>query len=110
MSGIRVVVDYGTGVIRGAVRFDGETSIGDARMYVSCKREGARDNVSPVQVDARGNFLIQNLSEGTYEVTLQISSLTPRSSRPIPPQKQTVRVANGSASEVNFAIDLTPKP
>jgi hypothetical protein len=109
MTGLRVSVDYGTGVIRGTVKFAGETSVTDARMYVSCKREGARDGPG-TPVDARGNFLIKNLGEGTYEVTLQINTVTPRPPRPIPPQKQMVRVTNGSESEANFVIDFTPDP
>jgi hypothetical protein len=109
ISGLRIVIDYGTGVVRGTVRFEGEASISDARMYVSCKREGARDGPG-TQVDSRGNFLISNLGEGAYEVTLQINALTPRPSRQIPIQKQLVKVANGAASEVNFVIDLTTNP
>ena len=109
ISGLRIVIDYGTGVVRGTVKFEGETSISDARMYVSCKREGARDGPG-TWVDARGNFLISNVGEGTYEVTLQVNALTPRPSRQIPIQKQLVKVANGAESEVNFIIDLTNKP
>jgi len=109
VSGLRVVIDYGTGVIRGTVKFDGETAIGDARIYVTCRREGARDGPG-AQVDARGNFLITNLGEGAYEVTLQVNNLSPHPPRPTPPQKQIVKVTNGSESEVNFVVDLTPKP
>jgi hypothetical protein len=109
MAGLRVSVDYGTGVIRGTVKFTGDNSITDARMYVSCKREGARDGPG-TPVDARGNFLIKNLGEGTYEVTLQINALSQRPPRPIPPQKQMVRVTNGSESQANFVISFTPDP
>src|SRR5580765_4550885 len=109
VSGFRIVIDYGTGLIRGTVKFDSDVAIGDSRMYVSCKREGGRDGPG-AEVDARGNFLIENLSTGTYEVTLQINRLSPRPQRSIPPQKQTVNVTNGSATEVNFVIDLTPRP
>ena len=108
VSGLHILIDYGTGSIRGTVKFEGDVAIGDSRMYVSCKREGARDGPG-VQVDARGNFVIENLGTGTYGVTLQVNSLSPRPQRPIPPQKQIVNVTNGSATEVNFVIDLTPR-
>ena len=43
VSGLRVVINYGTGAIRGTVRLEGGASDADYRMYVNCKREGARD-------------------------------------------------------------------
>jgi hypothetical protein len=108
VSGLRVVINYGTGVIRGTVRIEG-ASFSDYRIYVNCKREGARDNAF-IQIDARGHFVITNLAPGAYEVMVQVGSGTPSSPyRPLPPQKQTVNVSNGSESEVTFVIDLTPK-
>lgn len=111
VSGLRVVVNFGSGVIRGTVRLEGDTPIADAQMYVSCKREGARDTTN-VQVDARGHFLIKNLSPGTYEVTVMVRGVrnSPSPNRPAPPQKQTVTVTNGSESEVTFVVDLRPRP
>ena len=110
VSGLRILVSYGNGTIRGTVRVEGDEAIGDSRLYVNCKAEGARDGRNAL-VDARGRFLIQHLSPGTYEVTLQVEAApTSNRARPIPPQKQTVSVANGSESEVTFIIDFTPKP
>ena len=78
-------------------------------MYVSCKREGARD-ATGVQVDARGHFLIRNLSPGTYEVTVQVRAAGPSpSNRATPPQKQLVNVTNGSESEVTIVLDVRPR-
>ena len=108
VSGLRVVINYGTGAIRGTVRLEGGASVADYRMYVNCKREGARDGTG-AQVDARGHFLIRNLATGNYEVTLQLNSGPTRPQRPTPPQKQMVNVTNGTESEVTFAVDLTPK-
>jgi len=107
-SGLRVVIDYGTGIIRGTVKFEGDTPITDSRMYVHCNREGAREG-STVQVDARGHFVIANLAPGPWEVTLQINSLTPRPPRGFNPQKQIVNVANASETEATFIVVLTPK-
>jgi len=109
LSGLHVVIDYGTGIIRGTVRFEGnDAPITDSRMYVNCRRAGARDG-SGAPVDARGHFVISNLAPGSWEVTLQVNSLTPRPPRGIPIQKQIVNVANGSETEVTFVVALTPK-
>lgn len=108
VSGLRVVVNYGTGAIRGTVKIEGDSSF-SLRAYVNCRREGARDG-SATQVDARGHFLIKNLAPGSYEVMLQIGGGTRENPyRPMPPQKQVVTVANGAESEVTFALSLPPK-
>jgi len=106
ISALRIVVNYGTGTIRGTVRFEGGSMPIDARSYVSCRREGARDTAGG-QVDSRGHFVINNLAPGTYEVMLQLAF--PRPQRPIPPQKQEVTVTNDSESMVTFVINLAPK-
>ena len=72
VSGLRVVISYGTGTIRGTVRFEGGSLPVDSRTYISCKREGANEG-SGAQLDSRGHFVINNLAPGTYEVNLQIS-------------------------------------
>ena len=110
VSGLRVVLNYGAGVIRGVVKLEGDISMGDVQMFASCKREGARD-VTNSQVDVRGHFLIKNLSPGSYEVTVVVRPTKPLpGTRPPPPQKQTVTVTNSSESEVTFVVDLNPTP
>jgi large repetitive protein len=104
ISGLGVVLNYGTGVIRGIVTFAGGEPPPDARMFVNLSREGTRDG-NGAQVDARGHFLIKNLAPGTYEVTLNLYAQRPQAQ----PQKQLVNVTNGSESEVNFLISLAPK-
>jgi 5-hydroxyisourate hydrolase-like protein (transthyretin family) len=106
ISGLRVVVNYGTGTIRGTVSFEGGNLPVDARTFVSCRREGARDGGGS-QVDSRGHFLISNLAPGTYDVMLQLA--LPRTPRPIQPQKQVVTVTADSESAVTFVINLAPK-
>ena len=104
--GLRVVINYGTGVIRGAVRFEGDLSIGDTLIYASCRREGARDP-AVAQVDARGHFLIRNLSPGKHECSVQPRGGTPAQPfRRVPPQ--VVEVSNGAESEVTFVVDVRP--
>jgi hypothetical protein len=109
VSGLRIIINYGTGAIRGTVRLEGGASLADSRIYVNSRREGERDGTGIV-VDARGHFVIKNLAPGTYEVTIQVGfggAAAPY--RPPPPQKQLVSVTNGSETEVTFLVDLTPK-
>lgn len=108
VSGLRLVINYGTGIIRGVVKMEGDTPIGNLQMFASCKREGARESTG-VPVDARGHFLIKNLAAGSYEVTIQLPAANAaQTNRPAPPQKQLVNVTNGSESEITFIISSAP--
>jgi hypothetical protein len=109
LSGLNIVIDYGTGVIRGTVKLEGtDAPLTDSILAIICKREGGRDQTF-TQVDARGHFEIRNLAPGPFELTLNFSSLTPRP-RGIPPQKQIVNVTKGAETEVTFVVNLGPKP
>ena len=108
VSGLRVVISYGTGTIRGNVRFEGGSLPVDSRAYINSKREGASAG-SNAQLDSRGHFIISDLAPGTYEVTLQIFGNRISPSRPGPLQKQSVSVSNDAEAEVTFVVDLKPK-
>jgi protocatechuate 3,4-dioxygenase beta subunit len=106
ISGIVVALSYGTGTIRGTLTFTGGQIPPEARIYVSFKREAA-PSPNGVPADARGNFVINNLTPGTYEVVVNVG-IANGSRPPRQPQKQIVNVTNGSVSEVNFLVDLSP--
>jgi hypothetical protein len=108
LAGLHVVLDYGTAIIRGAVKFETDTPVTDSFMVVNYKRQGAREG-NAVQADARGHFVLPNLAPGAWELTLQVNSMTPRPPRGVPLQKQIVNVVNGSETEVNFQVELSPK-
>jgi 5-hydroxyisourate hydrolase-like protein (transthyretin family) len=108
-SGIRVVLAYGGGVIRGQVKFEGGTLPSDALLFVTTAREGIPTR-SGGQVDARGQFIIENLAAGTYDVTLQIISLNGKMQPGMPSsQKQTVTVAEGIDAQVTFTMTFAKK-
>jgi hypothetical protein len=106
VSDLRVVVAYGTGVIRGSVKFVGGTPSQNMRVGINCVREGTRVPAGGGQVDERGHFLLRGLAPGRYEVSLQVVPMT-RGQRPPPPQKQLVTVTNEVESEANFVLDLS---
>ena len=109
ISGLRIIINYGTGVIRGTVKLEGGASLADSRIHVNSKREGEREGTG-ILADARGHFVIKNLAPGPYEVTVQGGLGIPGAQyRPFPPQKQLVNVMNGSESEITFVVDLTAK-
>ena len=109
VSGVRVYVSYGTGVIRGQVKIEDGTLPSDSLILITVSREGSRP-ISQARVDSRGRFVIKGIPAGTYEVETQFISL----SRPPPPgfpqpQKQTVTVTDDAETEVLFTLKLNPK-
>jgi protocatechuate 3,4-dioxygenase beta subunit len=111
VSNIRVFVSYGTGVIRGSVKFENGSPPPETRIFVGARRDGKPADRGTL-VDVRGHFLIPDLPPGTYEVTLNIGFSNPTvqpPARPRQPQKQFVTVADDTEVEVNFTVDLKPK-
>ena len=111
VSNVRVFISYGSGVIRGTVKFENGSLPPDARMYIGLQRQGHRVDLG-AQIDTRGRFLITDLAPGDYEVILNMGFSSPSLQpppRPRPPLKQFVTVADGAEVEVTFTVDLKPK-
>jgi hypothetical protein len=107
ISDLRVTAALGAGTIRGTVRIVGGELPTTARLMVNARREGGNSGGTG-WVDARGKFVIPNLTAGTYEVTLVLSSNQP-GPRPMQPQRQTASVSEDGETQVDFIVDLTPK-
>lgn len=109
VTGLRVVIEYGTGSVHGIVKLENGTLPENLRMNVAVRRtdttNGPYERGS--QVDARGRYLIEGLASGEYEVSLYAYLVT-TGSRPrgFPPIKQNVTVTSGIQSEVNLTFDL----
>ncbi len=110
VSGVRLIVSYANGGIRGTVKFENGEPPSDAQLYVAINRlleDSGRTQTQftrPVQVDARGHFLVEGLAAGTYEVNVNLFT---RASRVRPPTaKQQVTVADGSVTDVTVTLDL----
>ena len=109
LSGVRILLAYGSAVIRGQVKFEGGTLPAENIMFVSMMRDGVPTRAS-AQVDSRGQFVIESLAAGTYELYLQVISLSGSATRGLPArQRQVVTVTDGAESQVLFTVDLTRK-
>lgn len=108
ISGIKVVLAYGTGVIRGQVKIEGGASLDGARMFVACRQipNGQGRGVPTVSPDTRGRFAFDGLLPGDYEIFLNITIIPAAGGRPF--QKsvtQRVSITNGTETPVTFLID-----
>lgn len=129
VTGIRVIVGYGTGVIQGRVVVAGGALPPGTRLMVSVRplnSAGQNRRAQPAQVDASGQFQVEGLLSGSYEVRLNAlaggggfgagrgggrgggrGAAANRSQIKIPDVRQTINVVNGSSSSVTLNLDLS---
>lgn len=109
VSGIRIYLQFGTGVLKGDVKITGGTLPPDASMMVFLQSENQPGRVG-AQVDSRGRFTISGLPAGTYVAVLQVMAFGPNSGSGIPkPVRQSVTVTDDSESQISFTLDLARK-
>ena len=103
---------YGDGVVRGQVKFQNGDPPKNVCFYVITHHKGECDDCENEifsQVSAGGQFTLEGLPPGEYELTLQ-SHLCGSGEHPgIAPVKQAVRVANGVEARADFVVDLNKK-
>ncbi len=110
ITGIRAIIEYGSGSVRGLVRVENGTLPENARLIVYAQRRGEQGGPTNrgAQVDSRGRFIIEGMSPGDYELTLQ-AFLIGTPPRRIVPARQNVTVVNGVETEVTMTLDLEAK-
>jgi len=113
VTGLRLVVAYGAGVVHGQVQVVGGTLPEGARLSVSARRAdlpGRPSSASVVSVDARGRFLLEGLATGVHEISLMAFVLSSSGGTPLsplgPPVRQTISVTSGAESQVTLVLDL----
>jgi protocatechuate 3,4-dioxygenase beta subunit len=108
VTGLRVVVSYGTATIRGVIIAENGSLPERSPMFVRLGRSGnPLPPLSSVPVDARGHFLMEGLPAGVYELAVSVPGAPGRQPRIV---KQEVNVQDGAVSEVSVTIDMAPTP
>jgi hypothetical protein len=111
VKGLRIVVGYGTGSIRGQVKIEGG-ALPERRMWLVKALRADGKEVFVDLIDAKGYFWIKGLVAGEYEVIaeadyVEIPGVTPS---PYPaPVKKKVAVVNGKETEVTLILNLNGK-
>lgn len=108
VAGVRLVLEYGSGVLRGRVKIENGTLPDGAHMYVTARRTGQSETSLPgVEVDERGSFVLEGLPTGQYQ--LRLTAQLGQSGPPIAPVTQNVNVVSGTETEVTLVLDLSAK-
>jgi uncharacterized GH25 family protein len=114
LSGVRIVMTYGSGVVRGQVKFrNGETPKGFCfEVYTSREQDQVQGfTVFPYreQVSAGGQYSLEDLPPGDYELRLLAKPCGAEKILEIPPVKHRVRIGNGTEANADFILDLSVK-
>jgi protocatechuate 3,4-dioxygenase beta subunit len=113
VTGVRMVLVYGSCTINGSVRVEGGPLPDNTQMFISVRRvsAGPTQQNRGATVDARGRFSIEGLAPGEYVLTLN----TYINSYPIPPRpsrgpavQKTVAVTGESDPEVTLVLNVPP--
>lgn len=111
ITNVRLILAYGTSVIRGLVKIQGGELPDNLVMMVHARRPGENTPAGiPVMVDARRRFAIEGLSAGEYEIQLHVFAADHDAPPPsIAPVKQRVTVPQSGATEVTLTLDLAAR-
>jgi len=114
VTGLRVILGRGNGVIRGQVKIEGGTLDG-VSLYVSYRRTSDPPNsYYNATLDARGHFVIEKLVAGEYELMVGPMSLFvtgeagSKTMSRLPTVKQQVTLTSGGVAEVTLVVALKP--
>jgi protocatechuate 3,4-dioxygenase beta subunit len=112
ISDARIVLEYGDGVVRGRVKFQNGEPPKNVCFYVTTERKGECAECQTgfyAPVSAGGQYKLEGLPPGEYELTLRAQACGASDQPRIAPVKQTARVANGIEARADFDIDLNKR-
>jgi 5-hydroxyisourate hydrolase-like protein (transthyretin family) len=113
ITGVRLVFTYGTSVLAGNVEIKAGALPLNAQITVRIVREGASSeewwSTKQANVDARGQFTIEGVSQGNYKVYLMIFTYGADPQPNFPRVEQSVSIPDDARQEITLVLDLTKK-
>jgi protocatechuate 3,4-dioxygenase beta subunit len=105
VSGIRLVVEYGTAVLHGRINIENGLLPPGARIFVRMSKPGdPQSTIGSAPVDERLRFVVDAIPAGTYELTVGAIGSRRRLGRPV---RQQVVLQNNIVTEVTINLDLS---
>jgi len=105
VSGVRIIVGYGSGTIRGTLKVEGGVIPSEQYINASFSRIGSPLVIAYTLVDARGRFVFEHVPPGNYEVVVTVYL-----DRKSVNGRQAVVSSNGVVTEVTVTLNLSPGP
>lgn len=108
LTGVRVVLSYGTATLRGVVGVENGTLPAGARVIVALMQPGdLHPKLRPAPVDARGRFLMEGIPPGTYEIRAWVVGTTSSSKGGV---SREITIQDGVTTDIALTIDMSPPP
>ena len=107
VSRVRIVVTFGDATLRGSIKVENGTLPAGSRFAVRLGRIGDAPTTMPThvaQADGRGNFIIEGVEAGTYEVIATVITPDRTNQRSV---KQPVSLSAGATTEVTLILDAS---
>lgn len=109
VSGVRIVLAYGSATIRGEIKVEGGTLPDDVGLGIQAKPAGTQGQNMYGSVDSRGRFVIEGLGAGSYDLVVNTYSSKTSSSISLQKNSKTVQVTQGQESTVNLTVSIGGK-
>src|SRR5262245_10287333 len=112
VSGVRVVLAYSALAIRGELRVIGGALPAGCR-FIAMTRRVDQPGAQMTEVDARGQFIVENLAPGEYEVRVfplydpEVHQLSLEVRRMISSIKERVVLGGANQQQVTLVVDLS---
>lgn len=106
LTGVRLIMQYGSGTLAGRVEVRNGTIPAGSRMMVTAMRSGVVGApASFAEVDNRGHFILDGLAAGNYTIRLGVSIPGAGGHSTV----QQVSVAGSGRQEITMILDLARK-
>jgi len=110
LTGVRVVIAYGTASVHGTVKIENGVLPEGGRLFARLLKPGTPPaQVASSQVDARNQFLLEGIPPGVYELSVMVFSANPNNRTQVS-AKREISVQDGVVNEVSITVDLTEQP
>jgi hypothetical protein len=109
ISGVRLIVSYGSGTLRGQVNVINGTIPANGRILLRLTKPGETNSrLRPPTVDSRGHFIVEGLPVGVYDVVASIFVPGVRTEAAL--TKQQVTITDENTTDLILNLDLGQKP
>jgi protocatechuate 3,4-dioxygenase beta subunit len=108
LTGVKLVVSYGTASLHGSVKLENGPLPEGARLVARLVKPGTPPaTIAGSPVDARGQFLMEGIPPGSYELSIVASGPTLKAPLTV---KREINVQDGVPNEFSITIDLAAQP